>query len=205
MAKPDIAPVDTDPAIIVFGRDRTGKPHASFFGCGEASLAEKAATLMEMQILPVSTDEHRAVAAQLPPGRVFASGRAFVPLVRAELYARLVDLSQPVSEQKPPAGSGRSDLGSTQKNPVEAAPTSTAAHASEISPATGGLPCSWADIGVGSVVLATTAPMDGWYESVVTDVKGHDLFVLKWRDWPDEPAFVRRRWHLGLLHPAGGG
>jgi hypothetical protein len=160
---------------------------------------------MSMQVLPISTNDQRSIAAQLPRGKVFASGRAFVPLVRAELYARLVDLSQPMPEQKPPTGSGRSDLGSTQKNPVEAPPTGTAAHASEVPPATGSLPCGWADIGVGSVVLATTAPMDGWYESVVTAVKGHDLFVLKWRDWPDEPAFARRRWHLGLLHPAGGG
>jgi hypothetical protein len=50
--------------------------------------------------------------------------------------------------------------------------------------------------------LASSGPEDGWWESVVLEAKA-DLFTLKWRDWPDLPSFVRRRWQLALLHPAG--
>ena len=38
-----------------------------------------------------------------------------------------------------------------------------------------------------------------WYESLITEVKDDGLFVLKWRDWPDEPPFLRRAHQLGLL------
>jgi hypothetical protein len=70
-------------ALIVFGRDNGGKPHASRFDASEAELAEKAAGLMGMQVLRPETGEQRALAAKLPKGRVFASGRAFVPFVKA--------------------------------------------------------------------------------------------------------------------------
>jgi hypothetical protein len=71
-------------------------------------------------------------------------------------------------------------------------------------PATSKAPCGWADINVGSLVLASDGPGEGWWESVVIDAKAADLFTLRWRDWPTLPRFVRRRWHLALLHPAGG-
>ena len=151
-------------ALVVFGRDEAGKPHASAFDSSEADLAEKAAGLMGMHVLRVETDEQRDLAAKLPRGRVFASGRAFVPFVKAGLYEALAALVQPENEQAPP---------------------------------------SWEAITLGSVVLATTGPMDGWYEAVVIQAKGEDLFTLRWRDYPDEGTVVRRRKHLALLHPGG--
>src|SRR5215203_566666 len=76
-------------ALVVFGLDATGKPHASAFDGADADLAEKAAGLMGMHALRPETDEQRQIAAKLPRGRVFASGRAFVPFVRAPLYEAL--------------------------------------------------------------------------------------------------------------------
>jgi hypothetical protein len=82
------------PAAILFGKDRTSKPHASYFLEGDLAAAVKAAELMKMRVLLADTDERRAVAAQLPEGRIFrASGRAFVPFVSARLYGRLVALA----------------------------------------------------------------------------------------------------------------
>ena len=46
------------------------------------------------------------------------------------------------------------------------------------------------------------APKTVGGSAVVLEAKA-DLFTLKWRDWPDLPSFVRRRWQLALLHPAG--
>src|SRR3954471_13293333 len=88
-------------AVVVFGRDEAGKPHAAWFDQGEASLAEKAADLMGLRLLRVHTDEHRALAAQLPHGRVFASGRAFVPFVKASLFRALQAATQATSNSKP--------------------------------------------------------------------------------------------------------
>src|SRR4051794_39270964 len=82
-------------ALIVFGRDNSGKPHASRFEASEAELAEKAAGLMGMQVLRPETGEQRALAAKLPKGRVFASGGAFVPFVKAAVYGPLAAFGRP--------------------------------------------------------------------------------------------------------------
>src|SRR3954452_21782059 len=82
-------------ALVVFGRDNGGKPHASRFDASEAELAEKAAGLMGMQVMRPENAEHRELAAKLPRGRVFASGRAFVPFVKAAIYAPLAAFGRP--------------------------------------------------------------------------------------------------------------
>jgi hypothetical protein len=88
--KQDEGDVGEVPTLIVFGLDETRRPHASTFPAHEAELAEKAAGLMGMAALRLATDAQKALAAKLPKGRVFASGRAFVPFVRAELYEAIV-------------------------------------------------------------------------------------------------------------------
>src|SRR5215204_3233683 len=96
MSKTLPVPADTrpsEPCLVVFGRDEAGKPHASWFDAASAELAVKAADLMNMRVLKVETEEHKALARQLAPGRVFASGRAFTPFARANLYSKLVELA----------------------------------------------------------------------------------------------------------------
>src|SRR5690349_19210387 len=92
MPKPN--PDPAAPALIVFGRNEAGKAHAAFFNQSKAALAEKAAVFMSLRMLRVRTEEHRALAAQLPHGRVFASGRAFVPFVKAALFLQLQTAAQ---------------------------------------------------------------------------------------------------------------
>ena len=65
------------PALVVYGRDDGGKPHASVFADSEADLAEMAAGLMGMRAFRLAEPEHLATVAGLPQGRVFASGRYF--------------------------------------------------------------------------------------------------------------------------------
>jgi len=97
----------TDPSIILFGRDDAGKPRASWFDAGSAELAAKAAGLMKMRVLQIETDEQKAVARQLAPGRVFASGRAFTPFARATVFSKLVELAGGVgTEASETAASG---------------------------------------------------------------------------------------------------
>ena len=80
------------PALVVYGRDDGGKPHASVFADSEADLAEMAAGLMGMRAFRLAEPEHLATVAGLPQGRVFASGKAFVPFVKAAVYDRLTAL-----------------------------------------------------------------------------------------------------------------
>jgi hypothetical protein len=56
-------------------------------------------------------------------------------------------------------------------------------------------------IKVGGIVLATTGPMEGWYEAKVVETKG-DTLKLEWRDFPDEPGVSRRLREVALLPPA---
>ena len=171
----DTAKAATDASLVVFGRDDAAKPHASWFGAAEAELATKAAGIMRFQVLPITTDEHRAAASGLPQGRVFASGRCFSPFCREAACAALEAFSEAFA---PPP-------------PVEPEPT--------MPPAITGTPQRWEDIGAGSMVLASMGADQGWFESVVTEARGDDIFVLRWRGWPDDPEFARRRDGLALL------
>jgi hypothetical protein len=184
-----------DPALILFGRDDAGKPRASWFDALSADLARKAADLMKMRVLPVETEEQKAVARQLQPGRVFSSGRAFTPFARREVFSKLVEFegahASNGSSKCEAAGNDNGHDASAQ--PSGGASMSSAANAPKS-------PEDWDQIGVGSVVLAEDDP-DGWWESIVIGENG-DAVTLKWRDWPNYPTFVRRRTELALLPPA---
>lgn len=62
-------------------------------------------------------------------------------------------------------------------------------------------PTDWSRIGRGSEVLALEKPGEAWYEAIVVEERAGDLVALKWRDFEGYAVFVRRRDHLGLLHP----
>jgi hypothetical protein len=217
------------PAAVVFGRDNGGKPHAAWFEAGEAELAEKAAGLMGMRFTRLDGEGERALAAQLPRGRVFASGRAFTPFVGAALFDRLaalggaagadgaISVTRPASRAKrPPTGSPRlksagataAKRGDTDRAAAgEGSPPPTKAEGegtNNMGDETGAEPChsprSWDNLRTGSLVLVSEDEQS-WWAAVVVETKPDDLFVVRWRDWPQEPVLVRRREHLGLLHP----
>src|SRR3954469_22494192 len=89
---------DADPRLVLFGRDGAGKPRASWFDASAADLALKAAEVMKLRVLQIETDEHKALARQVSPGRVFESGRAFTPFVRANIFGKLVELAHLAQE-----------------------------------------------------------------------------------------------------------
>ena len=99
------------PALVLFGRDQAGKPHASWFDAASVELAAKAAGLMSMRAVPVETDELREVAASLPRGRLFSSGRAFTPFVKGKLYERLVELTRDVLGLEPASAANSNEAG----------------------------------------------------------------------------------------------
>ena len=251
------------PAVILFGKDETSKPHASYFHEADLAGALNAATLMKMKVLRTDTDERRAVAAELPQGRVFASGRAFVPFVAAPVYQRLVALAagadsicpagagwgpggpenesaaspesnrgpfaQPEAGEPPPGpvtpnnraahSIGPAEVVSgpvIEKNASTAAPESNRGHLGgpvgagvvlvqpgQAEPPETAQTQASGELGhltPGALVLASVGSAEGWWNCTVLAVND-DLLTLSWRDWPEEPHFVRRRSQIALLHP----
>ena len=167
-----------EPAVVVFGKDDGGKAHASWFGEADAELAIKAAGLMNFQVLKVTSPDIRAKALELPAGRIFESGKGLVPFCKIAAYDALKAFD---GAYQPPT-------------PVEPEPVPPLAVT--------GTPQTWEGIGPGSRVLASMGEDTGWFESVVVEARGDDLFVLRWQGWPDDPEFARRRDGLALLPAA---
>jgi hypothetical protein len=169
--------------VILFGIDHRGKPKAARFRKDHASLAVKAASQLQLQVLANDSPKIAEIAARLPVGRVHATGRAFVPFIRRDLYEKLLAV----------ASNGKSH-----------APATAASTASSSSPTSSGsnpnLPEGWDKIGTGDLVVAQESPEDGWYAAIVTEANG-DMFTLRWRDYPRERRIVRHRDRLGLLYP----
>src|SRR5450759_1616844 len=91
---------DTAPAIIVFGPNASGKPTAAMFPADQVDLASKAAGLMQLRVLKIDSPELTQFAAQLPVGKIYASGHGFVPQVRTAIYDRLLQFADPARHRR---------------------------------------------------------------------------------------------------------
>jgi len=169
--------------LVLFGIDSRGKPKAARFGKQHASLARKAATQLQLQVLAGNDPKIADLAAQVPVGRVHATGRTFVPFIRRDLYDQLVAAAgNGTAHSDTPSNGSSGASGST--------PSGSAPH----------LPKDWQEIGVGDLVVAQDSLEDGWYDAIVVQVDG-DMFTLRWRDYPRERRVVRHRLRLALLYP----
>jgi hypothetical protein len=55
------------------------------------------------------------------------------------------------------------------------------------------IPKTWDEIRLGSLVIAHEGNDDGWWEAIVTELKGEQLTV-RWRDFPKyKPVVVSRK------------
>jgi len=186
-----------DPSLVVFGRDEAGKPRASWFDAMSADLASKAADLMKMRVLKIETEEQKAVARQLAPGRVLESGRAFTPFARATVFSKIIEFADGAQQADAPSAS--TEVAASAENGATAVPSGFGTASSGSGAANAPQrPQDWDEIGLGSVVLAHESHEEGWWESIVIGVSGESV-SLKWRDYPREPVFVRPRSELGLL------
>lgn len=186
------------PVMIVLGRDDAGRAHASWFDAGEAKLAAKAASMMGMHALIVASDEIRQLADKLPHGRVFASGRAFVPFVRASTYDKFAAHVPEAATAKPlrlVGGSGKDETekGQDTKLSKNSAAASTGAR--------GTLPADWSKLAVGHKVLASYEKDNGWWPAYITEEADDGMLVLRWEDDGDPTPLIRKREEIGLFHP----
>jgi hypothetical protein len=161
------------PPIVVHGVDENGKPRAARFPGDQVDLVNKAAALMSLQFCRATSPDMVEIALKLPAGRIYSTGRGFVPFVRRQLYDKLIEA-----------------LVGSKKKPK--APSQTAS----------GMPRTWKEIGVGHLVLAQWDPAggDGWWEARVIATDG-EMLTLKWRNEPRQPKEVRHRLTVALLDP----
>ncbi|MGU3539685.1 hypothetical protein [Methylobacterium sp. A54F] len=184
--------------LILLGRDERGRPHASRFVDHETAAVANAAGLMGFSFIVAETPALKNLAERLPAGRLFpASGRAFVPFISAQTFSQLLaaaglpDAPMPFRGASKPAGG---DLGEKAGSARGDTPGGAGGAAKP--------PFDWPDIGIGSLVLATTGgPQEGWFEAVVVYTKADDYFELRWRDFPLDGNISRHRHQLALLHP----
>jgi hypothetical protein len=86
-------PTPQPPVLVLFGRDRGGKPRGAWFDGNQAEAAKAAADTMKLRTLPIEGEEPCALATQLAHGRILPSGKVHVPGARRDLYGRLVALA----------------------------------------------------------------------------------------------------------------
>lgn len=186
---------DLLPAGLILGRDDSNRPHAAWFMSDQLGQAESAANAMGMFFVTVGENQHlAAIATKLPKGKLFDSGKAFVPFIGGATFDKLLPFAPPAAAE--------------HKEPRPKAPTPPKVAAPADDPATPpaptpgiDLPKDWTAIRVGSVVLASESREEGWFEAKVVEAKPNDVFILQWSDYPDYEPFVRHRERLALMFP----
>jgi hypothetical protein len=175
--------------LVILGVDADDKPHAATFPLADEVVVRKAAELMGMRVGRTADDKARALARGLPSGKLFATGKALVPLVRHAIYDDLTKTLSILTAPAPESGQKDAPAASVQVGSADAA--RPPAHD------------PWADIKVGSVVLCRDdSDEPGWWESVVLAIHPDtDMMVLRWRDYPKLKSFSVKRREVGLLGP----
>ena len=192
------APATVDP-LFVLGLDENEKPRGARF----AELKDKTvSTAMDMncRVLIGLPDTVSEIAMKLPVGRIYASGKAFIPNIRRDLYDKILEAAR-VAEEKFEAeveasAAERSAEVKSMINQTDAA----LAEVRTVSPVTSGLPRSWESISVGHMVLVHESLVDGWWEATVLK-REDEILTLRFRDYPKQPTFIRHINTVALVNP----
>ena len=178
------------PILVVLGLDIDGKPHASRFAEHDAPLLTRAAEMMGFHVIrvPPDNEELYRLAEGLPLGKIFATGRAFVPFVARATFDKLGALVEGgvTIEQ-------RATSGARPVYPLADMFTTDAVNTAD---------ALWAKVEIGTVVLAEQPDVwgPGWWESIVVAVDGDNL-MLRWMDTPADKPFPAKRREVALRHP----
>lgn len=180
--------MDKTAAVIVFGRHGQ-KARGSWFPSDAAPAAKSAADLMGMNSLTVANDDLRQLATKLPEGRLFGSGKAFVPFVKGALVDALATHLPTGESLKIRLVGNASELAKTEGGEA------TKGKTEQEQPH---LPKDWSDIKVGSLVLASESDDDGWWPCIVTEAYPKEL-RLKWQTFEGYPPFTRAYEQVALF------
>src|SRR5438309_308249 len=178
------------PILVVLGLDIDGKPHASRFAERDAPFVQRAAELMGFHAIrvPAENEELYSLAEGLPLGKIFATGRAFVPFVARAAFDKLATLVEGGVTIEARAAAGVAPV-----YPLADIFTTEAVNTADT---------LWAKIEVGTVVLAAQPEVwgPGWWEGIVVSIDGDNL-TLRWMETPAEKSFRASRRNVALHHP----
>ncbi len=161
--------------LIVLGYDDQQKPCGARFQDADPKLVTEAAKAMGLSVYSAANGEVGALAKKLPVGRLYATGKGFVPNIRQSLYSQLIVAL---------AGEPQAALAKDEPPPVAS-----------------GLPKNWDEIAPGHLVIAQETLEYGWWEAVVLERNG-DMLTLRFRDHPKLPKFARHRAAIALISTA---
>jgi hypothetical protein len=80
---------DMTPALILFGNDHSGRPHAGWFTSDELVAAERASGALGYVALQVTNEEEHVFARLLPHGDIGRDGQVHVSLLSPEMVETL--------------------------------------------------------------------------------------------------------------------
>jgi len=158
--------------LIVLGYDDQQKPRGARFQDANPKLVADAAKAMGLNVHSAASDEVGALAKKLPVGRLYSTGKGFVPNIRQNLYSQIIA--------------------------ALAAEPQAALTKNEQPPVASGLPRSRDEIGPGHLVIAQESLENGWWEAIVIERNG-DMLKLSFRDYPQLPKFARHRAAVALI------
>ena len=178
---------------LVYGLDKEGKPRGARYLTIRDDFVSTAMD-MGLQVLLVP-DALAAIVAKLPLGRIYASGKAFIPIIRRPLYDKLkavhdsLEAAQKIANEKGRAESSRSNRQLIAQADVFLGKK-----------AIGNLPTDWGNISSGDIVVAPISPDEGWWSCIVVEREA-DLLKLRYRDYPKRPEFTRHISTIARGHP----
>lgn len=76
--------------VVLFGLDEESKPRAARFTDESDALLNKAAAAMGLRLAVPESSQHFELVNKLPVGRLYATGKGFVPNVSKEIYDLIV-------------------------------------------------------------------------------------------------------------------
>src|SRR5437868_4129998 len=82
VAKSSPVPASSNPVLVVLGYGDRQTPQGARFDGTDRDLVAKAADLMGLNLYQATSPEAVAAAENLPAGRLYATGRGFVPNIR---------------------------------------------------------------------------------------------------------------------------
>lgn len=190
--KPEKKTAQPDPGpVFLYGLDPKGKPRGARFPQLRDDII-KAAMDLGCRFVIDAPPAFAGLGVKLPMGRIYSSGKAFVPAIRRDLYDKLVEAGRDISKgavvEHAPNGTDHDESGSKH---ATAAATAQATYT---------LPATWDAVTAGHLVIALDNPSDGYWPAVVLS-REEDVLTMKWRDYPRQPSFHRHLRDIALVNP----
>jgi len=171
--------------LFVFGLDEDGKPRGARFAEFNERVVSAAAQMKLASVHPASPAVAE-IGMKLPVGRLYASGKAFVPPIRRDLLGKL---------------KAALEASGDESHVQQPAPAPSPEKAKTGGVAAAGLPRTWESIDVGQLVLVEDDdPGYGWWPCLVTK-REDQVLTLRLRDYPDKGTYVRHIAQVGLVNP----